>query len=172
MSTMTIETELVDLERQYWQAIQDKDVDAAMELTDDTCVVTGAQGAASVDRKSFAGMLNSPAWKLNEFEFVGDVIARAITDDVAVVAYTVREHMTVGGKPLTLEAADASTWVRRDGRWLCALHTESILGDSFGRDREPIVPEPRGTLAVSELTRMKRSIGMPSTSLASMANAV
>ncbi len=39
-------------------------------------------------------------------------------------------------------------------------------------DREPSVPEPRGTRAVSELTSVILSIGMPSTSLASMANAV
>ena len=51
--------------------------------------------------------------------------------------------LTVDGKPLTLEAADASTWVRRDGRWLCALHTESILGDSFGRDRQPARPDSK-----------------------------
>ena len=102
-----------------------------------------AQGAATVDRKSFAGMLTSSTWTLDDFEFVGEVITRPITDDVAVVAYTVREQVTVDGKPLTLEAADASTWVRRDGRWLCALHTESILGDSFGRDRQPSRPESR-----------------------------
>lgn len=143
MTTMTIEKELVELETQYWQAIKNKDLDAAMQLTDDTCVVTGAQGAASIDRNAFAGMLNSPGWTLNEFEFVGDVITRAITDDVAIVAYRVREQLTVEGKPLTLEAADASTWVRRDGRWLCALHTESILGDSFGRDRQPRQQESR-----------------------------
>jgi hypothetical protein len=41
----------------------------------------------------------------------------------------------VDGKAVTLDAADASTWVRRDGRWRCALHTESIQGDPFGRDR-------------------------------------
>ena len=39
-------------------------------------------------------------------------------------------------------------------------------------DREPSVPEPRGTRAVSELTSVILSIGMPSTSLASIANAV
>ena len=143
MTTTTVEKELVELEKQYWQAIKDKDTEAAMLLTDDTCVVTGASGAASIDRKAFAGMLNSPGWTLNEFEFVGDVIARAVTDDVAVVAYKVREELTVEGKPLTLEAADASTWIRRDGRWLCVLHTESILGDPFGRDRQPARPESR-----------------------------
>jgi hypothetical protein len=25
----------------------------------------------------------------------------------------------------------------RNGRWLCALHTQSIAGDPFGRDRQP-----------------------------------
>ena len=143
MTTTTIEKELVELETQYWQAIRDNDVDAAMQLTDDPCVVSGAQGAASIDRKAFAGMLNSDTWTLNEFEFVGDVIARAVTDDVAIVAYKVREELTVDGKPLTLEAADASTWVRRDGRWLCALHTESIIGDPFGRDRHPLRQDSR-----------------------------
>ena len=143
MTTTTIEKELVELETQYWQAIKDKDTDTAMQLTDDTCIVAGAQGAASIDRKAFAGMLNSPTWTLNDFEFIGDVIARAVTDDVAIVTYQVREELTVEGQPLTLEAADASTWVRRDGRWLCALHTESILGDSFGRDRQPMRQDSR-----------------------------
>jgi hypothetical protein len=114
----------------------DKDVNAAMELTDSSCVVAGASGVASIDRKAFAGMLNSSTWTLNEFEFVGDVQVSSLTDDVAVVAYKVKEQLTVDGKPLTLEAADASTWVRRDGRWMCALHTEAILGDPFGRDRD------------------------------------
>ena len=36
---------------------------------------------------------------------------------------------------MALDAADSSTWVRRDGRWLCAMHTEAIAGDPFGRDR-------------------------------------
>ncbi len=135
-TTTTIEKELVDMERQYWQAIKDEDVNAAMELTDSSCVVAGASGVASIDRKAFAGMLNSSAWTLNEFEFVGDVQVRSLTDDVAVVAYRVKEQLTVDCKPLTLEAGDASTWVRRDGRWMCALHTEAIIGDAFGRDRD------------------------------------
>ena len=133
--TTTIEKELVDMEQQYWQAIRDKDVNAAMELTDNTCVVAGASGVASIDRESFGAMLKGGNWTLNEFEFVGGVQVRAVTDDVAVVAYKVKEQLTVEGKPLTFEGADASTWVRRDGRWMCALHTEAIIGDPFGRDR-------------------------------------
>ena len=58
-----------------------------------------------------------------------------ISDDVAVMAYKVREELLVKGETVKLEAADASTWARRNGRWVCVLHTESLAGDPFGRDR-------------------------------------
>src|ERR1700693_223638 len=105
MTTTTIESELVDLENQYWQAIKNKDVKAAMQLTDSQCIVAGAQGVASIDREAFAGMLMGGTWTLNEFEFVGDVEVRALTDDVAVVAYQVWEEITVDGPPLMFECA-------------------------------------------------------------------
>jgi hypothetical protein len=43
--------------------------------------------------------------------------------------------LMVEGQQVALEANDASVWVRRDGKWLCAMHTESLAGDPFGRDR-------------------------------------
>jgi hypothetical protein len=131
----TVESQLVELERRYWQALQDGDDQTALELSDDPCIVAGAQGVASLDRSTMAGMLKKGRWKLHRFEIDPDVKVRMLGSDVAVLAYQVREEMTVDGKPVKLEAADASTWVRRDGRWLCALHTEAITGDPFGRDR-------------------------------------
>jgi uncharacterized protein (TIGR02246 family) len=136
MGTETVEKELIALENQYWQAIKDKDVEAAIRLTDDPCIVTGAQGVGSIDRQTYTTMMETASWNLNEFE-LNDLQVRLLSDDVAIVAYRVKEELTVEGKPLTLEAADASTWIRRDGRWVCALHTEAIAGDPFGRDREP-----------------------------------
>jgi hypothetical protein len=44
--------------------------------------------------------------------------------------------VTVDGKTTSLDAADSSTWMKRDGRWRCALHTEAIAGDAWGRDRK------------------------------------
>jgi hypothetical protein len=59
MTTATIESELLDLEKRYWQAIKDKDVDAALRLTDDPCIVTGAQGVGMIDRKTLAAMMKA-----------------------------------------------------------------------------------------------------------------
>jgi hypothetical protein len=126
--------ELLALENQYWQAIKDGDVDTAMRLTDDTCIVAGAQGIGAMERSALGAMMKKATYKLRTFRLDQPEVRR-LGDDVAVLAYKVHEELTVDGKPVTLDAVDASTWVRRDGRWVCALHTESILGDPYGRDR-------------------------------------
>jgi uncharacterized protein (TIGR02246 family) len=132
-----LERELLDLEQQYWRAIKDKDIDAAMRLTDDPCIITGAQGVTSVGRQAIKRIMTTAPWTLHEFELKDDAEVRLINDDVAILAYTVHEKLTVDGQPVAMDAADTSTWVRRGGRWVCALHTEAIAGDPFGRDRTP-----------------------------------
>ncbi|MGE0870694.1 MAG: nuclear transport factor 2 family protein [Kofleriaceae bacterium] len=129
------EQQLVDLERQYWQAIKDRDVDAVLKLTADECIVTGPQGIGVLKNDELAKMMGEAKYDLDEFSLGDRVEVRLVGDDVAVVAYTVHEQMTVDGQPVTIDAADSSTWVRRDGRWVCVLHTEALSGDPFGRDR-------------------------------------
>ena len=126
--------DLLDLENQYWRALLDKDVETAMRLTDDECIITGAQGISRIDRKSLGDLVTNAPYTLHAFE-LKDAEARQLRDDVAILAYKVHEELTVDGKPVKIDAADASTWIRRDGEWRCALHTEAIAGDPFGRDR-------------------------------------
>jgi len=135
MAQQTIEEELLALEKKYWQAIQDKDTAIVAELSDEPCIVAGASGVAQISRDAMKAMFEKAAWSLNRFELGKDAQVRMLGDDVAILAYRVHEELTVDGKPLALDASDASTWVRRDGKWVCALHTEAILGDAFGRDR-------------------------------------
>jgi len=135
MAGTTVEHELLELEKQYWQAIKEKNVDAAMRLSDDACIIVGAQGVARVNRESLARMMKAASYTLHRFEISDHVEVRLCRDDVAILAYKVHEELTVDGKPVKLDAADASAWTRRDDRWVCVLHTESPLGDPFGRDR-------------------------------------
>jgi Domain of unknown function (DUF4440) len=134
-TTVTLEKELLDLEKRYWGAIKDKDVATAARLTDFPCIITGAQGIGQVDEQTFAQLMKNPTYTIQRVELGDDARVRLIDDDVAVVAYKVHEELTVDGKPVSLDATDASTWVRRKGQWRCALHTEAIVGDPFGRDR-------------------------------------
>ena len=105
-------------------------------MTDEHCVVVGAQGVSKIDRNMMEKMTAEDTWELEDYTL--DEKKAQVTmmgEDIALVAYPVKERLTVEGKPLALEANDASVWVRRNGKWLCAMHTESLAGDPFGRDR-------------------------------------
>lgn len=137
MATQTKEQELIDTEQRFWGAMQQKDGNTAAELTDDGCIIVGAQGVSAIDRNSMRKMTAEGQWELRQFSFNEKTRrVRFISDDVAIVAYSVNEQLVVDGKPLQLEAHDASVWVRHGSEWRCALHTESPAGDPFGRDKQ------------------------------------
>lgn len=138
MEDHSVEKELLSLEQRYWQAVKDKDVEAAMQLSDDPCIIAGAQGVGRIDRRSMGAMMEAAHYTLHRFEIAQDAQVRLLSQDVAIVAYKVTEELTVDGQPVLLEAADASTWVRRGNRWVCALHTESLAGDPFGRPAKSV----------------------------------
>jgi ketosteroid isomerase-like protein len=127
-----LKQELLALEQRYWNAIKDKDAQTASALSDDPCLVVGAQGVGALSRKALANMMKQPSYELLGFT-LDEVHLERMADNVAALAYTVTERLTVDGKPVSLKAHDSSVWVRRAGRWSCALHTESIAGDPFGR---------------------------------------
>ena len=83
-----------------------------------------------------AKLTEDGAWELERYAFdEKSAQVRFLSDDVAIVAYRVDEQVTVEGESLPLAANDSSVWVRRNGEWRCALHTESLVGDPYGRDR-------------------------------------
>lgn len=138
MTTTTKTQELLELERRFWNAMREKDGEAASEMTHDSCIVVGAQGVTTIDPSTMGRLTKEGDWELERYTFDESTAqVQFLNDDVALVAYKVKEKLTVDGKPVNLEANDASVWVRRNGEWLCAMHTESIAGDPFGRDRKP-----------------------------------
>jgi hypothetical protein len=133
MAIRSFADELLALEKRYWTAIRKKDAADATKLTHDPCIITGPQGVSEVDHKSLSRMLTDARWTLERFE-IEDANVKRIGDEVAIVAYKVKEHLTVDGKPVAVDAADASTWIFSNGAWRCALHSEAIRGDPFGRN--------------------------------------
>ena len=131
---MDVRAHVIELETKFWQTMIDKDVDAAVSLLAEPSIVTGAQGAASIDKAAFKKMMSGGKWDLHAFEFA-DIQFNSPAPNVAVLGYKVTEKLTVDGKKQTLRAADASVWVKQGDKWLCSLHTESVLGDPFGRDK-------------------------------------
>jgi hypothetical protein len=122
MDNRSVQSELADLERKYWTAIMEKDAVVALQLSHDQCVVTGALGTSRIDGIALREIMDVAPWILDDFE-LDRVQVSLVNDDVAIVSYKVRESLIVEGMPLTVEASDSSTWIRSNGRWVCACHT-------------------------------------------------
>jgi uncharacterized protein (TIGR02246 family) len=135
MKNRSLEDEVFNLETQYWQAIKNRDIETMDRLTDNPCVVAGPMGVHSIDKAQFRKIMQAPTHTLHNFELKNAAV-RLLRDDVAIVAYQVHEDVTVDGRRVTLEAADTSTWIKREGHWVCALHSECLTGDPYGRDRK------------------------------------
>jgi hypothetical protein len=136
MATTTKTQDLIEREKQFWTAMKEKDARATERMTDDRCIVVGPQGVSAIDPATMAKLTKEGQWELQRFE-LDDQKAQVqfLNDDVALVAYNVKERVAVDGATLSIDANDASVWVRRDGEWVCAMHTESLAGDPYGRDR-------------------------------------
>ncbi len=121
--------EILALETAYWDAMKAKDGRRTAELSGDPSVVSGAQGVMTIPRDKMGAMTESGDWTLTAYEFE-DIQFATPAPDVAVIAYVVREDVTMKGEPRSFRAADSSTWVRGPDGWACHAHSETILGDA------------------------------------------
>ena len=131
---VSTEKEILALENRYWKSIKDNDMATVDKLTDDPCILAGPRGASRIDKATFRKMMVKPTRTLLDYEIKNPEVQQ-LSNDVAIIGYNVHLRARYEGEELTLDAADASTWVKKNGEWVCALHTESLLGDPFGRDR-------------------------------------
>ena len=67
---MSTKHELLRLEKQYWDAIQHKDAAAASALSDDACIVVGAQGVGKLSREQLEQMMKQASYELTSYELV------------------------------------------------------------------------------------------------------
>jgi ketosteroid isomerase-like protein len=129
------EDEVITLETAYWDAMQANDLDTSLALTYEPCIVTGAQGPATFDHAAMTKMNQEKTWVLKNYT-IDNMNVLAPSNDVVVTGYKVKLDMEVEGKSMSKDFAESSTWVKQDGKWLCVQHSESPIGDPFGRDNQ------------------------------------
>lgn len=121
--------EVVALEKSYWEAMKAKDGGRAAALSGENSLVTGARGLMSITKAKMGKMTEEGEWTLESYAF-DDVQVSTPTPDVAIIAYTVRQHVVMNGKPMDMHAADSSTWIRTPKGWECHAHSETMLTDN------------------------------------------
>lgn len=115
-----------DLETRFWQCMVDKDAETSGAMLAGESLAIGPRGAMRLDPVKWEAMTKDGDWKLNSFEF-SEVDVFFPSDDTAVIAYKVHQIGTMKDEEMDLTCADSSTWVREDGDWKVALHTETVL---------------------------------------------
>ena len=73
--------------------------------------------------------------RIKDYRIDPGAVINRFSDDLVAIAYGVHEDLEVDGKPVKLDAFDSSVWKKTENGWTCVLHTESIKGDAYGRDR-------------------------------------
>lgn len=120
--------EIIGLEKSYWDAMKKKDGERTAELSGEPAIVSGARGVMSIPKARMGKMTEEGNWTLDSYEF-DDVQFATPTPDVAIIAYTVKQKVTMDGKKQDLRAADSSTWIRGPRGWECHAHSETFLQD-------------------------------------------
>lgn len=120
--------EIIALEKSYWDAMKAKDGGRTAALSGETSLVTGAQGVMSIAKAKMGAMTEEGGWALHSYTF-DNVEVTTPAPNVAIIAYTVRQNVTMNGKTAELRAADSSTWVKGTNGWQCHAHSEAFLDD-------------------------------------------
>lgn len=126
MASHTTREEILALEKEYWDAMKRKDGKRTAQLSADGALVTGARGVMSIPKAKMGAMTEEGNWSLESYEF-DDVQVVTPAPDVAIIAYKVKQKVTMDGKKQELRAADSSTWVRGTAGWECHAHSETFL---------------------------------------------
>lgn len=118
--------QIVALEKEYWDAMKRKDGKRTAELSGKSAVVTGARGVMTIDKNKMGKMTEEGNWTLESYQF-DDIQFVTPAPDVAIIAYKVKQKVTMDGQKQELQAADSSTWIRGANGWECHAHSETFL---------------------------------------------
>ena len=115
-------SEILGLEKKYWDGMSQHDYETVKSLTKFPCIVAGKNGVMSVDEPAFKKMFDQGAGKTMKVNSISEEQVQA-GQDHAVIAYLIESDYDGN----VMKCACTSTWVKENGQWLCLMHTESDL---------------------------------------------
>lgn len=123
--------ELIAMEKRFWQAMVDEDVETATSLLDEPAMMVSSHGAMQFDHDQYKRMAEQGTMVIKSYE-LSDMSVLFPSDQTAVLTYRVRQSIAKRGErdETQQQMADSSVWARKEGRWMCVMHTETPLADS------------------------------------------
>ncbi|MBW1654594.1 DUF4440 domain-containing protein [Flavobacterium quisquiliarum] len=120
-----METQIIELEKKYWQGMENHDYETVKNLTYFPCIVAGKNGVHNVDETTFKKMFESGDGDKIKVLGFSDFNSQALTETTVVTAYIIELEDSKQKK--IMKCACTSTWVKQNNEWVCALHTETEL---------------------------------------------
>ncbi|MCD2422102.1 nuclear transport factor 2 family protein [Niabella pedocola] len=124
-----MEKQLLELEKKYWKAMEDHDFKTVENLTRFPCIVAGRTGVRTMHAAEFQQMFESGAGRQLKVLDISGAQSQVINEDTAIIAYRIGFEYITGENRSSFRCVCASTWVKENDNWVCALHTETDLNE-------------------------------------------
>ena len=124
---MIMATQIIELEKKYWQAMENHDYETVKNLTHFPCIIAGKTGLQSVDEATFKKMFESADGNKIKVLNISNVETQLLAENTAVTAYQIALEMTDDKQNTQMKCVCTSTWIKENNNWVCALHTETEL---------------------------------------------
>ena len=121
-----METQIIELEKKYWQGMENHDYETVKNLTRFPCIIAGKNGVQSIDEATFKKMFESGDGDKIKVLNISDIETQLLAENNAVIAYSI-ELGIVDDQKAPMKCACTSTWIKENNNWVCALHTEAEL---------------------------------------------
>lgn len=121
-----MEAQIIELEKKYWQGMENHDYETVKKLTRFPCIIAGKNGVQRVDEASFKKMFESGDGDKIKVLDISDIESQLIAENTAIIAYAIELGITDDKQKSTMKCACTSTWIK-DNNWVCVLHTEAEL---------------------------------------------
>ncbi|MDH5833191.1 nuclear transport factor 2 family protein [Luteimonas kalidii] len=112
------------MERKFWQAMMDMDIDTAVSLLDEQSIAASARGIRCFDPAAYKAMAQAGDARITSFEFFDERVIFPIPG-VAIASYGAKQSFTMGGRSNEMVVFDTTVWVKKSGTWLASAHTET-----------------------------------------------
>lgn len=121
-----MEKQIIELEKKYWQGMENHDYEAVKKLTHFPCIIASKNGVQSVDEATFKKMFDSGKGDKIKVVSITNFESQIIGES-AVIAYIIELGIIDKENNPPVKCACTSTWIKENNNWLCALHTEAGL---------------------------------------------
>lgn len=104
-----METQIIELERKYWQGMENHDYETVKNLTRFPCIIASKNGVQNVNEDKFKQMFESGNGDKIKVLGISNVEAQLISDTTAIIGYLIELGIADDKEKTPMKCACTST---------------------------------------------------------------